>query len=247
MNSKYPITYKAIFNARGNSYEEAMRLLPQARKREFENLFNYYSPSPDAVVVDIPSGGGYLKQYLPETVNFKPLETSEVFASYGNSAVCTWDKLPLKTKSVDVITCCAALHHVESEIRPLFFDEALRSLKKGGHFICCDVEKGSEQDEFLNVFVDEHNPIGHNGDFISESLADSFTPNFEIMSNKIEKYMWKLGADEEVALKYLQLLFGISEATLSEIKSEAERLLSFRSDGEYIINWQLRYITCQKK
>ncbi|WP_420580493.1 methyltransferase domain-containing protein [Reichenbachiella sp.] len=240
-------SYQDIFNARGNSYDEAMRLLPQARATEFENLFNFYKPSKQAVVVDIPSGGGYLKQYLPNTVNFKPLETSEVFASYSNSTLCTWDKLPFENSKVDIVTCCAALHHVENKMRILFFDETLRVLKKEGAFICCDVERDSEQDEFLNVFVDKHNPIGHKGNFISASLIDKFPKQFELVSNKLENYTWNLGEDEEVALRYLQLLFGISGATLNLIKNEAEKLLCFRFEEEFKINWQLRYITTIKK
>ncbi|MEP2025041.1 MAG: methyltransferase domain-containing protein [Reichenbachiella sp.] len=240
-------SYQDIFNARGNSYDEAMKLLPQARATEFEKLFNSYTPSNQAVVVDIPSGGGYLKQYLPNTVNFKPLETSEVFASYSNIMLCTWDKLPIENSEADMVTCCAALHHVEENMRSLFFEETLRVLKTGGAFVCCDVERGSEQDEFLNVFVDKYNPIGHKGNFISESLIDDLLDNFNVVSNKLEKYTWKLGKEEETGLRYLQLMFGISEATLSQIKTEAERLLSFRFEEEYLINWQLRYVTCLKK
>lgn len=240
-------SYQDIFNARGNSYDQAMRLLPQARRKEFENLFNCYPVSNKAVVVDIPSGGGYLRAYLPNGVEFMPLETSEVFASYSNSTICTWEELPIENDKADIVTCCASLHHVEEELRSMFFKESLRVLKPGGAFICCDVEKGTEQDEFLNVFVDEHNPIGHKGNFISESLIDKYPIQFEVVSNKLEKYTWKLGGDEEVALRYLQLLFDISDATLSQIKNEAEKLLSFRLEEEYLINWQLRYITSFKK
>lgn len=242
-----PDSYQDIFNARGNSYDEAMKLLPKARQKEFENLFNCYTLSNHATVVDIPSGGGYLKGYLPDGVDFKPLETSEVFASYSNSALCTWDNLPLANSKIDMVTCCAALHHVEEKMRTLFFEESLRVLKSGGAFVCCDVEKESEQDEFLNVFVNEYNPIGHQGDFIQKSIIDQFPKGFTVISNKLEKYTWNLGTSEEVALKYLQLLFGISDASLGLIKNEAEKLLSFRFEEEFKINWQLRYIICIKK
>ncbi len=242
--------YAEIFNLRGKEYHQAMRLLPDARKTELINILNQIEIKPGMVLVDIPSGGNYLKQYLPDSVTICPLETSEIFSKLGNAPLCKWSELPLENNSVDAILCCAAMHHVESEDRMLFKKEALRILRSGGKLVIADVEKRSPMDPFLNEFIHKNNSLGHVGWFLEESFAQDFAgDSFSVVKNQYIPFTWELSNELEVSMTYMKLLFGIDKASIDQIADYMTKHLnlSLNNEGVYTMDWGLRYTVFQSK
>lgn len=78
---KDKVKYAYIFNQRGLDYHKAMLMLPNSRDNEFTNIVNQVEYSSEMTIIDMPSGGNYLKSFLPTSVKVIPLETSSVFAN----------------------------------------------------------------------------------------------------------------------------------------------------------------------
>lgn len=225
-------------------------LLPNARDNEFVNIINEIDIIPGMTIVDMPSGGNYLKSYLPDNVNVIPLETSEIFAKLGHTKICNWSSLPLKNNSVDTILCCAAFHHVETKDRLKFRDEVERVLKVNGKLIIADVELGSQLDHYLNGFVNDNNSMGHVGWFLDKSFGDRFaTENLVLKRNIYKEFLWEFSDDIDTSMAYMKLLFGIDKASKNDVKSYLKKHLNLVKvpHEKYKINWGLRYVTFSKK
>lgn len=126
---KDKVKYADIFNQRGLDYHKTMLMLPNSRDNEFINIVNQVKYSLEVTIIDMPSGGNYLKSFLPAYVKVIPLETSSVFANIGDTQICDWSHLPFENNTIDVIFCCAAMHHVSSQDRIKFQQETIKSLK----------------------------------------------------------------------------------------------------------------------
>ena len=237
-------TYADIFNQRGADYHNAMKLIPGARDLEFLNLLDRVSLKDEMVIVDIPSGGNYLANYINQKVQIKPLETSEVFANLGNSKVCNWAEIPLEDNSADIIFCCAAFHHVIEEDRKKFMKEASRILKNDGKLVIADVKLGSSSDHFLNDFVDSKNSLGHQGVFMDHNFAATYQlPSLISTESKYVQFPWVFSENKETAIEYLKLMFGLDLASSDEIENEIVNSLNFslNTDKKFQIDWALNY------
>mgnify|MGYP001818105169 CR=1 FL=1 len=73
------IEYGDIFDQRGQLYHEAMRSYPECRSQEFMSVIAMADIKAGMTVVDVPSGGAYLADYL-DGARFIGLETSRAFA-----------------------------------------------------------------------------------------------------------------------------------------------------------------------
>jgi SAM-dependent methyltransferase len=243
-------SYTEIFNQRGLDYHKAMLLLPNARDNEFKNIISEFNIVPQMTIVDMPSGGNYLKNYLPENVSIVPLETSEIFAKLGGTQVCQWSSLPLDSNSVDVVLCCAAFHHVEPDDRLKFREEVTRILKPNGKLVIADVQVGTAVDAYLNTFVNENNSMGHLGWFLDDSFGSNYQTNSLILkSNKVKEFPWYFTDDLELSMTYMKLLFGIDKASTKQIVAYLKDHLGLKKTDEniFMINWCLRYVTFSKK
>ena len=58
--------YQVIFQKRAADYHYAMQQFPEARKHEFDNLFSGINFENEIHLLDVPSGGGYLRNYTPK-------------------------------------------------------------------------------------------------------------------------------------------------------------------------------------
>ena len=76
-------TYEQIFRQRADAYQKAMELYPAARDREFQLAVSAADIRPGDVVCDAPSGGGYLRAYLPDGVqHYLAVETATEFTGH---------------------------------------------------------------------------------------------------------------------------------------------------------------------
>ena len=106
------------------------------REKPFlQNLYmDFYSrlkaaiPQPDEkTIVELGSGGGFIKEVLPNAV------TSDVLDLPGVDKVFSACQMPFEPESVDAFVMFDVLHHIPQP--RMFFNEALRCLRAGGKIV----------------------------------------------------------------------------------------------------------------
>lgn len=243
-------SYHDIFNARGAAYHLGMERYPHARDAEFGLVVEAAAPAPGDVIVDMPSGGGYLRPYLPDDVRFIAVETTEAFYERCTGAgierrLCPLSDTGLAGGSVDTLISLAGLHHVED--RPEVFGEVFRVLRPGGQFVAADVRAGSAVDTFLNGFVDAHNSMGHKGRFIDDTLRDDLRgAGFAIVEDRPAPYDWRF-ASEAAMVDCCTLLFGLDRATPEQVLQGIADTVGYETGpGECRMHWELQLVIAEK-
>lgn len=244
-------SYKDIFEKRGATYHEAMQTWPRARDQEFEAIVSRANIAPGEIVCDMPSGGGYLRNYLAKDQHLISIETSaSFFAALPDSDVdekylCELDETPVQTGTVDVALSLAGLHHLED--KSATFREMYRILRPKGRAVVADVAAGSITASFLNVFVHENNQMGHEGIFLDETTRRNIrAAGFDIIADETVNYHWcfKNAADMS---RYAELLFGIDLADHDKISAGIAEHLGTEAVGDQTgMNWTLDFISCVK-
>jgi len=237
------MNYSDIFDQRGAMYHEAMGLYPEARRLEFEIPLSICTPKADEVIVDLPSGGGYISNYVESKSALFCLESSQQFAAiceHKNLQVKLFknDQLPLNNNETDVLISIAGLHHVEKKI-PLF-SEMRRILKPTGRLCIADVQQGSHIALFLDDIVDRYSNTGHHGFYLDEgTLTELNNVGFYQVTQKLLKYVWKFSSVEAM-VTYMKLLFGLTKATNAMVLQGVEQYLTFNQTQQGIeLEWEL--------
>ncbi|GAB6069157.1 hypothetical protein JCM30760_02540 [Thiomicrorhabdus hydrogeniphila] len=238
------LDYEDIFEQRGNSYHQAMTLFPDARKQEFEQLVSRANLTPNCTVADIPSGGGYLKKYLPDSVIYQGHEPCTNFDNHSTACSSLQSLLPLpwKDESVDCTFSLAGVHHLSDKER--LFKEVHRITKPGGTFILSDVAEGSKTADFLDNFVGTYNSTGHNGLYLKHiTIKELESTGWSIISKENIDFHWEFDNEEQVA-DFCRLLFDLDNIDNTQIIDAIERTLGLIfSDGRIKMNWSLTTIT----
>jgi cyclopropane fatty-acyl-phospholipid synthase-like methyltransferase len=243
--------YRDIFNQRGASYHAAMSRWPEARAEEFAAILQAADLRDGEVVVDIPSGGGYLNAHISQNISLICAETSKAFSDCVADSprvekrFCDLQSTGLAPGSVDKVISLAGLHHV-SEKRA-FFAEVFRILKPGGRFCIADAAADSDTARFLDEFVHEHNSMGHQGDYISSATRESLRGcGFSILEDCSKRYHWNYGSVEEMRT-FCGLLFGVDRGTRQQIQAGISKYLGYENETSRTrMNWELTFITCVK-
>jgi len=241
--------YGSIFDLRGKWYHQSMMKIPDARDEEFKLLLKGISLKPVEAVLDFPSGGGYLKHYLPKSIKTYELETSKAFARISRCKISDWSSIPFSNEKFNAIFCCASLHHVSKANRKNFLSEAYRILKPGGILCIADIDKNEPVALFLNGFVNRYNSMGHDGDFLYSKSASEFAgKKFKVIRNELCRYHWYLHKNILASLSFIKLMFGIDKVDYKSLETYLEKNLNLirNENKRWIINWSLRYIFLQK-
>lgn len=229
------MNYKDIFDKRGNSYNEAMVLYPDIRKNEFLQALNKLNLENKVTILDIPSGGGYLKKLLPSHCHYLPYDFSNTFSEKIT------EKIDTEFKNLDIAISIAGVHHFED--KTVFFKNVLNMLSKDGVFVLSDVEKDSKEAIFLDNFVDKYTETGHSGIFLSDHTNKELKKaGFNIQDSNIESCFWVFNNEDEIII-FFNLLFGLKNCPDKEIIHVAYNNLNcYKEEGVLIIPWQLRTI-----
>ena len=165
--------YQELFDSRGAGYDDAMARWPSARDEEFAFAIDLAGPVAGERMLDVPAGGGYLAERLPDGVEYLALETAPSFAARcrarGLDVVeAPLDGSTLPAGSVDVVVSIAGVHH-EADLGALL-GAWRRLLRPGGRVVVADVAVGVSVATFLDGFVGRHNGVGHAGTFLGPDV-----------------------------------------------------------------------------
>lgn len=243
--------YRDIFKKRGHLYHQAMTLYPSARAEEFLHITRVAAMKDGDIVCDIPSGGGYLRNYIDRTASLLHIETSEVFAEFcrANGAVhvllSTLEDIPVESGAVDKIISLAALHHLDEKER--FFSEAYRMLRKGGTLTIADVQARSAVSEFLDGFVNEYNTMGHQGNYIHAETQDEIERSgFTVRESSLIPFHWQFDFPQAMG-RFCRLLFGIDKADLTQVVEGIRKHVGYAVENNVCrMNWELLFINAKK-
>jgi SAM-dependent methyltransferase len=229
------LEYAEIFEARGDMYHRAMLNHPDARAREFQQLFARIPLGEKERVVDIPSGGGYLARWLPKDAALTELELSSGFKP-GNRVVDTygdWSVGPF-----DRAVCLAALHHIADQNR--FVSQLVRSVRPGGIIHIADVDAATPLPAYLDGFVGRFNCTGHSGLYLTEESFQSL-PGTRMRSSAVRSCVWDF-ASVDALLEFSNDLFGLMNCPRRLLANALEAIgLTSGADGASL-DWRLRYI-----
>ncbi len=246
-------TYEQIFSKRADAYQKAMELYPAAREREFRLTVERAGVKSGDVICDAPSGGAYLRGYLPEDIqHYLAVETAPDFTGHcpmgehDRVILSPLDNIAIENDSVDVCINVAGSHHLQDKSK--FFREVARILKPGGRFIIADAETGTRVDRFLNEFVHQHNSMGHEGIFLDGTTADEISAcGLQIHSDEIIKIPWSFETRADMGI-YCKLLFGIDLAEPESVARGIEDILGYMAGpGKINLAWSLRFIVASKR
>jgi SAM-dependent methyltransferase len=229
--------YQKIFEKRANEYHWAMQKYPDVRSYEFESLIDSTNFSNIKKVLDIPSGGGYLKKYLPKNIELISADFSEGFTNQEIQLVNP-TQFSYCDNSFDLVLSLSGLHHLNDV--PKFVNECLRVLKENGSFIFSDVKKDTAVDFFLNEFVNKYNSLGHNGMFFTENSFNDFS----LLQQKIVRTQYNqypfVFKDKSEMICFFSHFFGLDKANENIIYDGICDILGITTtENNLEVNWGL--------
>lgn len=245
-------SYQDIFNQRGLSYHQAMLKYPQSRKDEFQNIIRLSDLQDGNLLLDIPSGGCYINNFIDNNLKIFSGETSQEFISHhqissnNHILICQdFSHIPLISNSIDRVLSLAGLHHIDNKI--IFYQEIYRILTKNGIFCIGDVWKDSKVADFLNIFVDNYNSMGHKGDFLTKKVKSNLESlNFNVVENSIINYYWYFDSIDNM-IDCCKLLFGLDQANDEQIEKGIDKYLGYSIiNNKCYMNWELYFLKAIK-
>ncbi|MEZ5180264.1 MAG: methyltransferase domain-containing protein [Acidimicrobiales bacterium] len=108
--------YRELFDERGGGYDDAMARWPDARAEELGFVVQLAAVQAGERVVDLPAGGGYLRDLLPAGAAVTAVEPSRAFADRSRARGLEVVASPLDGRALpdgraDVLVSIAGIHH----------------------------------------------------------------------------------------------------------------------------------------
>jgi len=236
--------YNLLFSARAESYLSALSTYPDVLAKEFSCAIKQCGLTYGQTFLTIPSSCEKVAPFLPSDfgIHYLAFETNKELSDRTHIPYCTFDSIPCADNSVDTILSLATLHHCTNEERVQFYKEAKRILKPGGgKLVLGDVLLDSDQDRWLNIFVNEHNPIGHAGIFWTAEDAALLTSVGFTVTHSIQEYTWDF-PDIPSMYDFVRKLFSIHALSDSDLHDGLATYLhaDFTNPS---FRWKLIYFT----
>lgn len=234
------LEYGDIFTARGDAYHGAMLRHPHARDAEFAQLFEGTPVHAGQRVLDMPSGGGYLRRWLPDDVEVLCLELTPGF---GGDVPVYAAASPWTYGSFGHAVCLAALHHIEDQAG--FLASLLTRLHPHGTLHLADVARGSGIARFLDGFVDRYTATGHEGRYLAVDPA--WFARLGHVARIGERACPWVFDDEAQMLEFCAGLFGLLDCPPAALREALGDLVGFRCvDDHVVVDWRLLYVDIQR-
>ena len=232
--------YENIFRHRGQSYDLAMNNYPNARDKEFNNLFARFPIHNNETILDIPSLGGYLKKYcLEDTL----LLSRDFSTSLNNiSVVSPYEKWNIP--SVDRIVCLASIHHVEK--LNLFLENISSHTKENGLVHLADVSANSNIANFLDEFVGKYTSTGEHKGLYYNWNNIQFPKDLSVSSISEIECPWVFESEQDM-INYCGLLFDLRDVSDQEILNALTGYIGYKNiNNKIYLNWHLTYVDLRK-
>lgn len=241
-------SYEDLFAERGRSYDKAMKEFPHARAEEFLNISNRIKFNSELRLLDIPAGGGYLKQYLDPRCNYyghEPCpEFDSEFSSHSSSGLLV--PTPFCDSTFDVICSLAGLHHVVD--KQALFTELHRVSKPDGQLIVCDVAENSAVARFLDQFVANHNSTGHEGLYLNNQTEEDLTSTgWVLLESDKTPLRWRFD-NQQAMVQFCTQLFDVQTSDRHATLKALQDYLGFEQgkDSQVELCWKLHTIVARK-
>lgn len=236
------------------SIPEAMKLYADSRNAERDTLLDHVRLQPGMAVLDIQAAGGYLSDEVYRRLGGKVtnicVEPNPELRARLNPVYRIIDNpvehfYSIPDQTIDVALGLIGLHHSNSHTATL--GEAFRVLKPGGELAMCDVVEGSRLALWLNEFVREHCPGGHDGNFpAAGSMAHICRSlGFAEVGEQIRDVPWIFRRRKDIAI-FFRGLFAL-ETTLDRIDEALDQYFTIEEATDHCkVGWQLAYCHARK-
>ena len=241
-------TYAEIFERRAHEYHFAMKQWPNARDAEFRSVVEPLGGGATGLVCDMPSGGGYLADYLPPSLDYVAVDPASGFfvewEKPRQRLTAEITKVPLAEGAADHVVSLAGLHH-EPDL-PAVFSEMRRLLRPGGRLVIADVAVDTAPARFLNGFVAANNPMGHDGRFLDGRTAGLVeAAGFVVESQTLVPVHWEFG-DLGSAGEFCRHLFGMTSLGADAVAQAMSDEIGFETPASRPrLRWELYRIVAE--
>ncbi len=236
-------SYSELFEQRGSSYDQAMLAFPEARRQEFAQVLDAAPARLGMKAGDVPAGGGYMRGFLPEGVEWFGHEPCASFTNHGDVVADAPSKpllpLPWPDRYLDVVYSLAGVHHLED--KTALFREIYRVTRPEGRFALSDVAEGSKVSRFLDDFVGRWNSTGHEGVYLgAATLRELADAGWQVETSGINDFLWRFANRQDMAA-FCGKLFDIGGIEAEGIIEAIETMLGTEAlpDGGIGMRWSL--------
>ena len=247
-------TYTDIYDRRGGRYHEAMARWPAARSPEFRALAEVANvqAEPSPLVVDVPSGGGYLQGYLPSSARVISVDPARNFLDSGThqddfQVVCApHDSISLSDGCADYVLSLAGIHHLDDQAAAV--QEWFRLLRPGGTLVIGDAESGSATARFLDGVVGRFNSMGYEGLYLDGDFKQVLLEaGYEAVDFGPRAYGWDFDSRRDM-LDFCRTLFSMDLEPDDHTLLEAiESTVGFKETATGCsLNWELFFFRAQR-
>jgi len=232
----------------------AMAEYAGARQAELDTLCAQVEFPVAGTLLDIQAAGGFVADAIAERsggrIHCVCVEPSaELRARLAPRHTIYADEIDnlesVADNSIDIALGLAGLHHSPSARGTLA--EVWRVLVPGGQLGLCDVAPDSAVARWLNEFVNEHNPTGHDGCFLDQAAIEALLRDtgYTDIRASVESVPWRFDGDADL-LRFFSGLFGL-RCEAGTIARGIEQYLSIdRSHGRVEVGWELIYVHAAK-
>lgn len=232
----------------------AMRELPRAREAERAALLELIPLQPGMRVLDLQAADGWLadgvRERLQGAVECLCVEPSaelnrRVSPCHRVVAEPVHAFPSVGDASVDAVLGLAGLHHSEDPRATLA--ECRRVLRPGGWLGLCDVVAGSAEARWLNGFVAEHHPGGHDGIFFAPAALAALAreAGFVVQSCTVRRVPWRF-PDRRALVRFCRGLFGLAVDERALDRAIGRHLEVRTEGGEVVLEWSLAYLAARR-
>ncbi|WP_426572455.1 class I SAM-dependent methyltransferase [Aquihabitans sp. McL0605] len=242
--------YHDTFELRGRRYDAAMRRWPTVRAEELSFALGLVEPRPGEVLVDIPSGGGYLAEHVAAGVHVRAVDASPVFLECSRERglqpiESDLTGAALAEGEADVVVSVAGMHHTDDHLE--LFTAWHRLLRPGGRLAAVDVISGSPEAVFLDGVVGEWTSTGHAGRFFTDDTAAQVEAAGFVDVRVVDgRYHWWADDDAELTA-FCTELFALEEAAPADVLAALRAGPGIEHDeaGRSGLRWGLRAVVAR--